>query len=130
MRSIKFPKMFNTSNTRVWQQNEHHEATLQNTALTIFSERGELFGDPYFGVLFKHFLFEQNSGVMRDHLIDMIYTQLALMVPQLRVERKNISIIRDRNKGKLYCTIQAVNQIDFTPTSVTLLLFDADKDSR
>ena len=124
MRSIKFPQMFNTTSTRVWKSSEHNEATRQNTKLLLQCERGELIGDPYFGLLLKHFLFDPNSYVLRDQIIDMIYTQLAKFIPQVYVERKNISVFQDREKGKLYCEFSGINQIDYTHNTFNLLLFE------
>lgn len=127
MRSIKFPKMFNTSNTRVWNSSEYNEATRQNTKLLLHCERGELIGDPYFGLLLKHFMFDPNSYVLRDQIIDMIYTQLAQFIPQVKVERKNISVYQDREKGKLYCEFSGVSQIDYTLNTYNLVLFDVSE---
>ena len=124
MRSIKFPKMFNTSSTKVWKSSEYNEATRQNTKLLLHCERGELIGDPYFGLLLKHFMFDPNSYVLRDQIIDMIYTQLSLFIPQVKVKREDIEIIQDREKGKLYCTFSGVSQIDYTHNTYNLLLFD------
>jgi hypothetical protein len=117
--------MFNTNNTRVWKASEYNEATKQNTKLLPRCERGELIGDPYFGLLIKHFMFDPNSYVLRDQIIDMIYTQLAQFIPQIKVERKNISVYQDREKGKLYCEFSGVNQIDYTINTYALVLFDA-----
>jgi phage baseplate assembly protein W len=117
--------MFNTNNTRVWKASEYNEATKQNTKLLLRCERGELIGDPYFGLLIKHFMFDPNSYVLRDQIIDMIYTQLAQFIPQIKVERKNISVYQDREKGKLYCEFSGVNQIDYTINTYALVLFDA-----
>ena len=125
MRSIKFPKMFNTNSTRVWKSQEYNNATRQNTRLLLRCERGELVGDPYFGLLLKHFMFDPNSYVLRDQIIDMIYTQLAQFIPQVRVERKDISVYQDREKGKLYCSFSGINQIDYTLDTYTLVLFDS-----
>lgn len=119
--------MFNTNNTRVWKSSEHNEATRQNTKLLLHCERGELTGDPYFGLLLKHFLFDPNSYVLRDQIIDMIYTQLAQFIPQVKVERKDISVYQDREKGKLYCEFSGVNQIDYTINTFNLILFDASE---
>ena len=130
MRSIKFPKMFNTNNTCVWKSTEYNEATRQNTKLLLHCERGELIGDPYFGLLLKHFMFDPNSYVLRDQIIDMIYTQLAQFIPQVKVERKNISVFQDREKGKLYCEFSGVNQIDYITNTYTLVLFDAAEINR
>ena len=54
MNSICFPSMFNTNNTKVYGQKDYLAATKQNTSLLLHCERCELFGDPYFGLLFKH----------------------------------------------------------------------------
>ncbi len=123
MRSIKFPKMFNTNSTNVWKSNEYLNATKQNTRLVLLSQRGELFGDPYFGLMFKQYIFEQNNYILRDKIIDMIYTQLALFIPQIKVKRDDIEIIQDKQKGKLYCTFSGINQIDYQLNTFNLLLY-------
>ena len=124
MRSIKFPKMFNPTSTRVWKSTEHLDATKQNTKLLLHTNRGELFGDPYFGLMFKRYLFDQNSYILRDAIIDMIYTQLAIFIPQIKIKREDIEIIQDRERGKLYCRFSGVSQIDYTFNTYNLVLFD------
>ena len=130
MRSIKFPKMFNTNTTRVWKANDFKKATGQNTKLLLNCERGELFGDPYFGLMLRHFLFDQNNYVLRDQVIDMIYTQLAIFIPQIHVERKDISIFQDREKAKLICEFHGISQIDYTLNTYQLVLFDQSETSK
>lgn len=128
MRSIKFPKMFsNAKTTSVWNSSEYLDATKQNTSLLLHCERGELIGDPYFGLLLKHFMFDPNSYILRDQIIDMIYTQLAIFIPQVTVERKDISVFQDREKGKLYCEFSGINQIDYELNTYSLVLFDANE---
>ena len=122
MRSLKFPKMFSTNHSEVWKETEYKEATGQNLKLTLASMRGELLGDPYFGMLIQY-MFDQNSYILRDIIADMIYTQVAIFIPQLRVERKGITVIQDRRKGQLICQIRGVNQIDFQPNTYELILF-------
>lgn len=128
MRSLKFPTMFNKNSTNVWKTEEHKEATLQNCVTLLHTERGELFGDPYYGLLFKHYLFNQNSAALADVLIDIIYTQLALFMPQLKVNRNQINIVSDKERGKLYCTFVAQDQIDFTIETYRLLLYKMEND--
>lgn len=132
MRSIKFPKMFNpkTSTTRVWNSKEADQATKQNISLLLKSERGELIGDPYFGLMLRHYLFNQNNYVLKDQIIDMIYTQLATFIPQIRVKRKDIYVFQDREKGKLYCEFSGINQTDFTVNTYQLVLFDENETSK
>ena len=124
MRTIKFPKMFNTNNTRVWKSSEYLDATKQSTELLLHTTRGELFGAPFFGLMLKRYLFDQNSYILKDAIIDMIYTQLSLFIPQVKVKREDIEIIQDREKGKLYCAFSGVSQIDYTHNTYNLLLFD------
>ena len=130
MRSIHFPHMFNTNSTRVWKSSEHLKATKQNTKLVLYSERGELIGDPYFGLMLRQFMFDQNNYILRDQIIDMIYTQLAIFIPQVHVERKDITVFQDREKAKLYCEFSGVNQIDYQLNTYQLVLFDSNETSK
>ena len=66
MRTIKFPKMFNTNSTNVWKATEYNEATRQSVILLLHTTRGELFGDPYFGLMLKKFMYDQNNYILKD----------------------------------------------------------------
>lgn len=123
MRSIKFPKMFTTNGTNVWKSKEYLEATKQNTIITLHCERGELYGDPYFGLMLRHYLYEQNSYALADVIKDMIYTQLSLFIPQVKVKRSDIEIVQDKELGKLYCTFTGINQIDYQVNTYSLILY-------
>ena len=48
MYSIKFPDMVSGVVTNLVKD---HDATAQNLKLMLLSDRGALFGDPYFGTL-------------------------------------------------------------------------------
>lgn len=124
MRSYKFPKMFNSNSSRIWLENEYGKATRQNVLLLLQSERGELVCDPYFGILLKHYMFNQNSYILKDILLDTIYTQIAIFLPQVKVSRNAIDLVTDPLKGRLYCTFSGTNQIDYTHNTFNLLLFD------
>lgn len=124
MRSFKFPKMFNSNSSQIWREDEYSKATRQNVLLLLHSERGELECDPYFGVLLKHYMFNQNSYILKDMLIDTIYTQIAIFLPQIKISRNSIDIISDGQRGKLYCKFSGINQIDYTHNTFNLLLFD------
>jgi phage baseplate assembly protein W len=116
--------MFNTNNTNVWGSNEYLDATKQNAKLVLNTVRGELLGDPYFGVLLEQYLFDQNSYVLRDIIIDLIYTQLALFIPQIHIKRQDIEIIQDKQKGTLICNFSGISQIDYTHNTFSLMLFE------
>ena len=127
MRSFKFPKMFNSNNSEIWTEAEYGKATRQNVLLLLQSERGELICDPYFGILLKHYLFNQNSYILKDILIDTIYTQIAIFLPQVKISRNSIKIIPDRLTGRLYCKFSGISQIDYTHNTFNLLLFEDNK---
>ena len=69
-------------------------------------------------------MFSQNNYILTDMLIDTIYTQLALFLPQLKILRNSIEIIRDKERGKVYCRFSGINQIDYTHNTFNLLLFE------
>ena len=127
MRSYKFPKMFRSNSSQIWRADEYGKATKQNVLLLLQSERGEFECDPYFGILLKHYMFNQNSYVLKDMLIDTLYTQIAIFLPQIKVSRNSIDIVSDVQKGKLYCKFSGINQIDYTHNTFNLLLFDESR---
>jgi hypothetical protein len=119
--------MFRSNSSNIWRTDEHGKATRQNVLLLLQSERGELECDPYFGILLKHYMFNQNSYILKDMLIDTIYTQIAIFLPQVRVSRNSIDIVSDPLKGRLYCKFSGTNQIDYTHNTFNLLLFDESR---
>ena len=124
MRSYKFPKMFKSNTSQIWLPEEYNKATRQNALLLLQSERGELECDPYFGILLKHYMFNQNSYILKDMLLDTIYTQIAIFLPQVKVTRNSIDIFTDNKRGQLRCTFSGINQIDYTHNTYNLVLFD------
>ena len=80
IKSFAFPNMFNKASTRIIND---HEATASNLKLLLLSDRTSLFGDPYYGTLLKKYLFDQNDVVLRDIIIDSIYTAILQFMPQI-----------------------------------------------
>ncbi len=124
MRSFHFPDMFKSNSSNIWKSSEYLEQTKQNTTILLHCERGELFGDPYLGIMLKHYLFDQNNYILRDAIIDTIYTQLAIFIPQIKVRREDIQIEQNKQLGKLICSFIGTNQIDYTNNTYNLVLFD------
>jgi len=123
MRSFKFPNMFKTNSSNIWKSSEYLEATKQNAEILLQTKRGQLFGDPYFGLALESLLFNQNNAILKDMIIDLIYTQIALFLPQVKVKRSDIEVIQDEQKGKLYCRFSGINQIDYKYDTFNLLLY-------
>lgn len=122
MNSIRFPNMFENNSTKV---TEGKSASMQDLKLLLGSEKGELLGDPFFGIRRKKYVFNQNGYVIVDILIDEIYSQIKVFAPQLTVSRGDIKI---KQSGKtLYAEIKAINNIDFKTDMYYLALFQVDE---
>lgn len=109
MYSINFPKMFSYANT-VLQKD--HDAVEQNLKLLLLSDKNGLLGDPYYGMVFKRALYETNNIILKDLLIDEIYTAIQVFMPQISVKRKGIKITQ--KEDTLYATIESLNLVDYT----------------
>jgi len=122
MKSIAFPNMFTRTVTNTVSD---YDATLQNLKMLLWSEKGELFGDPYYGTGLKRFLYDQNDVVLQDLLLDDIYTAIVLFMPQIRIERNDIKLLRG-SKGELSIQIKALNLLNFTTDLYTIVLMEAE----
>ena len=119
MNSIRFPNMFNTCNTNVVTDSD--EASLQDIRILMYCEKGEFIIDPFFGLRLKRVLFEPNNYVLRDILVDDIYTQLMVFAPQVTVQRKDIKVTQE---GKnVHIRFKAINNLDFTTNMYDLVMF-------
>lgn len=123
MNSIAFPKMFQ-KNTTLLVANE--DATKQNLSTLLRSEQGELVDDPFYGLNIKAYLFEQNNSILSDILADEIYTQLALFMPQLEIDRKSIQVINDGITVK--AQFRAANKANYKTNMYSLVLFNSEED--
>lgn len=109
MYSIGFPNMFNNTTTNVIKD---REATTSNLKLMLLSDKKSLFGDPYYGTNLKSILFSQNNIVLKDIVIDDIYTSILTFIPQLILKRSDIEV--NSNKQQIQAKIKAVNLLDQT----------------
>lgn len=121
MNSIQFPNMFSKMSTYTISD---REATLQNLKSLLLSEKGELTGDPYFGVKLKKYFYDQNNYVLKEILIDELYTQIATFMPQIHIRRQDITIEQDNTT--LYANIKSTNQLDFTTDMYSIVLLDEE----
>ena len=113
--------MLNSASTNML---DDKEATKSNIHTLLSSEQGEFLSDPTFGIKLKQYLFDQNNQVIVDILIDEIYEKLTLFIPQIIVNRSDITITQER--AKLYATIRVTYKVDFTTDLYQLVLFDED----
>lgn len=105
--SLKFPNMLSSARTETVDDSS---ATVQNLRLLIGSVRGSLFGDPYFGTLVSRFIHEPNSILLKDLIIDDLYTAVLTFIPQVKIDRKDIKINCERDT--IYALINCINKLD------------------
>ena len=107
MYSFAFPAMFKSNGAQLLKDKE---ATASNLSLLLTSWKTSLFGDPYFGTLLKTYTYEPNNIILRDLVVDELYTAILEFIPQLYVERKNIKITQ---RGvELFAEINCINKLD------------------
>lgn len=120
MYSIGFPNMF-TTETRTNLVSDH-KATAQNLILMLKSDRFTLFGDPYYGTIIKRMLFEQNSMILQDLVIDEIYSCIITFMPQIKINRNDITL--EIYPDKIYANIKCINLIDYQVNLYKIKLTD------
>ena len=122
IKSIAFPNMFTRTSTNFVTDKE---ATFQNLKYLILAEKGELFGDPFYGVGLKKYLFDQNDTIIKDLVLDDMYTAIATFMPQLSINRNDLKL-RTGDKGEIFVDIRAINQLDFTTDLYSIVLLETD----
>lgn len=118
MKSFSFPNMLSINRVNMV---EGKDATASNLVLLLGAEKKGLFGDPYFGTLLKKMIYSQNDSILRDIVIDEIYTSIITFMPQVRLSRKDIKLTLD--KTSLLVNIKCVNILDGDKQDFTLRLF-------
>lgn len=121
MYSIAFPDILNSASTNLVSD---YKATLSNLKLLLMSNKTSLFGDPYFGTNLTKYLFENNNAILRDLVIDDIYTNIATFMPQLVVSRNDIKV-KQKNR-QLYVELKAKNIIENVNNLYEIQLTTAD----
>ena len=111
MHILSWPNIFNSNQQTINLLNDK-EATLRTLNLLLNTEKGELFGDPYFGLRLKRLLFEQSSPILSDLIIDEIYTGVKEFIPQITVRRSDISVVR--NKASITVNLNVIYNQDNT----------------
>lgn len=121
MYSFSFPNMLGNSSSNMQSDKAAIRTNLQ---LLLNTERASLFGDPYFGTSLRKSLFEQSTAIVSDLLIDEIYTAIITFIPQVALDRKNITLYTD---GKaLYCEIYLTYLLDNTSDLYVIKMTESD----
>ena len=122
MNSIRYPDMFSPASTNVV---EGREASAQDLILLLSSEKGEMLGDPFFGVRLRRYVYEQNNQILQDILREEIFEQIRVFSPQLTVGRNDISIAQEGHR--LVARIRAVNKVDYKTNMYEIELFNEEE---
>jgi len=109
MYSFQFPEMVSSARSLLVSD---YDATLSNLKLLLLSDKYTLFGDPYFGTNLKRLLYSPNDVVLKDIVIDDIYTAILTFMPQIKILRKNILL--NIEKSKISVNIVCTNLLDYT----------------
>lgn len=109
MKALAFPDMFSSARTGVISD---HEATLSNLKLLLQSYKGSLLGDPFYGTTLNKVIYSNNHQILKDLVVDDIYSAIVTFMPQLKLSRSDIEVYGDGTS--LYATINAVNLTDYT----------------
>ena len=121
MNCVSFPDMFNGSATKIEYD---AEATKKCLYLLLNSESGEMFGDPDFGAKLRRYFYDQNNYILKDIIIDELYTKISIFCPQITLDRNNITLVQ-KNKN-IVGNIRYRNNIDFIPDTYEIVLFRGD----
>lgn len=122
MNSIKFPNMLSNTYMNVVS---NHDATMSNLKLLLMADKYSLFGDPYFGTSLKKLIFEPNNQILKDILIDEIYTTILTFMPQIVVQRKDIEITS--NRAEIQANIKCINLLDYQTDLYTISLTQTEE---
>lgn len=79
--------------------------------MLLFADKTSLFGDPYYGTIIKQLIFEPNDILLRDIVVDAIYTAILQFMPQILVKRKDITITQ--SGIDIYVNIKVLNMLDY-----------------
>lgn len=120
--SFSFPNLFNSGGTKLVYDNK---ATNQNLKTLLLSTKQSLLGDPNYGTNLKKLIFNQNNSILRDIVIDDIYTNIQVFLPQIEVKRDDIELISERNT--LYVNIKAKNMLDYNFENISLALYSLEE---
>lgn len=90
MYSIAFPNIFNGSKVFLYRD---YDAIKSNLTALLSSDKGALFGDPFYGTRLKTLLWSQAyDPIVRDLIKDDIFNAIYSYMPQLTVHRNDIVI--------------------------------------
>lgn len=119
MFSIAFPKIFNGSKVNLYKD---YDAIKSNLTALLASDKGALFGDPYYGTKLKTLLWEQSyDPIIRDLIKDDIFEAIYSYMPQITVYRDDIKIVVVDNVVRATIKVRSDSGIESNLYEIQLL---------
>lgn len=89
--SISFPDIFNKSTVNL---EKDYDAVRQNIVLLLGSNKGGLYGDPWFGTDIKSILWDPNHrDILNDIIKDQIFESIYSYMPNnIEIKRDDVTI--------------------------------------
>lgn len=120
MYSIAFPNIFNGSKVNLVRD---YDAIKNNLTALLSSDKGALFGDPYYGVKLRTLLWDQAyDPVIRDLIKDDIFEAIYSYMPQITVYRDDISVEVLNNLVMTSINVRSDSGIESNLYEITLLV--------
>ena len=121
MYSFAFPNMLSYNSSNLLADKDAIKSNLQ---LLLNVEKKSMFGDPAFGGTLRKAIFEQSRSLITDLLVDEIFSIIVTFMPQVYVERRNISLMADSTA--VYAMIGITYRMDNTSDLLTIRLLEED----
>ncbi len=119
MYSIAFPNIFNGSRINLYKD---YDAIKSNLTALLASDKGALFGDPFYGTRLKTLLWNQAyDPVIRDLIQDDIFEAIYSYMPQITVYRNDITINIVNNVVMASIKVRSDSGIESNLYDITLL---------
>lgn len=118
--AISFPNMFNGSAVNL---KKDFEAIKQDLILLLGSNKGGLYGDPWFGTSIKPILWDQNHkdivyDLVRDEIYESIYSYMS---ENVGIERDDVTITIVDNYVNVEINLSAYSNEENDMLSISLL---------
>lgn len=130
MYSIAFPNIFNGSKVNLAKD---YDAIKINLKSLLMSNRGGLFGDPYYGLNLKKILWGQakesleidllpDDTIKKELLKDEIFNAIYSYMPQVSIKRNDIDVKVDGNLVQASIEVKADSKIPSDLFNIKILL--------
>ena len=124
MYSIGFPNIFNGSTVYL---NKDYDAIKTNLKLLLGSNRGGLFGDPYYGTKLKTVLWDQaHDDIILELLKDDVFEAIYSYMPQITVKKDDITVTKQNNFVNVTIKVTSDSGVESNLYEITLLTNDSE----